>query len=107
MLPLIRTCADCHGSGYMDTEHPDICPSCMGVGRFYEVSTGSIHKVDLRRTNIILLLIGMILVSLVMASGQIRVRILIMVIAMYIWATMLSVEAFFIHVGKVLSRIFI
>ncbi len=79
----------------------------MGVGRFYETGAGSSHKVDLKRTNIILLLIGLILMSLVMASGQIRIRVLIMVLAMYIWALLLSVEAFFIHLGKTLGRIFI
>ncbi|MCL4342019.1 MAG: hypothetical protein M1431_08010 [Candidatus Thermoplasmatota archaeon] len=104
-MPIIRTCKECHGSGYADGDHPDICPSCMGVGRFYDTGGDGRTKIDLRRTNIIILLIGMILISLVMASGQIRIRVFLMVLAMYVWAMMLSVESFFIYLGKTLSRI--
>lgn len=77
----------------------------MGVGRFYNPGGLTSGKLDFRRTNAVILILGMLLVALVMASGQLKFRWLLAVGMVYLWTIFGNIGLFFISIGTGLWNI--
>ncbi len=98
-------CSECNGTGYTHNGHLQICNACYGLGKPYRQDNFLIQR--RREANIVILILGFMLAALILSTGQLKMKWVLIVVGVYMWIMMGSIASFFASIPARIRHIIV